>query len=641
MHLRAIALTLTATILLVTGAACGGAAEPAGRENTRAAPAETSPAPAETPAPAPAETPPPPPPPSTPLAASTPVPALPSTPTPESTPAPLPTPTPAPLVFGKGATSLHEALGGGGGPSVILAVLMSGGEAVINAGAEIVSPDGSRKCCWTPLHVAVTTSDPHVVSMLVDRGADIDARTGDGQTPCQLAANRLAGLPAHFRICPTAGSDSTPAQTALAPTEAGPGREFSVDGAILKGGTALHEVAATAGPADVKDLLDRGADIHAKVDVYFTGSGSSHTGATALHIAAGFNPDPAVTKLLVDRGVDVDAKTGGGSTPLHFAAQNNEPAVVDLLLQRDTDLGVKDDNGNTPCQLFQQNEHFTGHSSLEVLCGLIAGPATPTPTPTPAAPGRPSGAAASDTWRFTGIGDTPLHQAALSGGPGSVRELLDQGADIHARAEMQFGETALTVGDWTPLHVAAWLNPDPAVAALLLDRGAQIDARTTRDYTPLHGAARYNQFPVVILLVERGADVNATTGSGASPLQYAAANEDPDVAALLLGLGVDVNHRSNSNSTPLHTAAANGSPEVVILLLERGAESDINAENERGTTPLHYATQLNSNPEVASILVSGGADLQAQDNQGRTPCLLAQQNTAFTGHPILDFLCAS
>ena len=227
MHLRAIALTLTATILLVTGAACGGAAEPVGRENTRAAPPETSQgetsqgetAPAETPAP-----------PSTPLAASTPVPALPSTPTPE------PTPTPAPPVFGKGATSLHEALGGGGGPSVILAVLMSGGEAFINAGAEIVSPDGSSKCCWTPLHVAVTTSDPHVVSMLVDRGADIEARTGDGQTPCQLAANRLAGLPAHFRICPTAGSGSTPAQTALAPTEAGPGREFSVDGAILKGG---------------------------------------------------------------------------------------------------------------------------------------------------------------------------------------------------------------------------------------------------------------------------------------------------------------------------------------------------------------------------------------------------------------------
>ena len=343
-----------------------------------------------------------------------------------------------------------------------MAILLSGGEADLNAGAEIVSPDGSSKCCWTPLHVAVTISDPDVVSMLVDRGADIEARTGDGRTPCQLAAGRLAGLPAHFRICPAAGPGSTSAQTATPSTETGPGREFSVDGAILQGGTALHEVAATAGPADVKDLLDRGADIHAKVDVYFTGSGSTNPGATVLHIAAGFNPDPAVTKLLLDRGADVDAKTGGGSTPLHLAAQNNEPAVADLLLDRGAYVGATDDNGNTPCQLFQQNEHFTGHSSLEVLCKLIgAAPAptatpfgtTPTlsafnPTPTPGASGRPACTpTASDSWRFTGIGNTFLHQAALSGGPAEVGELLDQGADIHARAEMQFGETTLTVGD--------------------------------------------------------------------------------------------------------------------------------------------------------------------------------------------------
>ena len=324
------------------------------------------------------------------------------TPTPESTPTPTPepVPTPAPLVFGKGATSLHEALLGGGGLPVILAVLLSGGEADLNAGAEIVSPDGSSKCCWTPLHVAVTTSDPDVVSMLVDRGADIEARTGDGQTPCQLAANRLAGLPAHFQICPAAGSGSTPPQTATSPTEAGPSREFSVDGATLKGGTALHEAAATAGPADVKDLLDRGADIHAKVDVYFAGPGtgvepgSGHTGATVLHIAAGFNPDPEVTKLLLDRGIDVDAKTATRLTPLHLAAQNNVPAVADALLKRGAFAGARDHNGNTPCQLFRQNQHFTGGSRLESLCKLLGAAPAPTAgpraaTPNPAASGRP------------------------------------------------------------------------------------------------------------------------------------------------------------------------------------------------------------------------------------------------------------
>ena len=355
-----------------------------------------------------------------------------------------------------------------------------------------------------------------------------------------------------------------------------------------------------------------------------------------------------MTKLLLDRGVDVDAKTGGGSTPLHWAAQNNVPAVVDLLLKRDTDLGVKDDNGNTPCQLFQQNEHFTGPTRLEILCGLIAGPATPTPsasspttTSTPAAPGRPSGAVAPDPWQFTESGDTPLHHAALDGSPAEVRRLLDQGADIHARADMTLRDTSLIVGRWTPLHLAAWWNPDPDVTALLLDRGALIESKTQRGYTPLHGAARYNQFAVVVLLVERGAGIKNPNDSGASPLQYATANEDPHVPRLLLDMGADVNHRSNSNTTALHGGAANSNPAVATLLLDRGAETDINAVNRPGRTPLHYATQLNSNPEVASILVSGGADLQAQDNQGMTPCQLAQKNGAFTGHPVLDFLCAS
>ena len=104
--------------------------------------------------------------------------------------------------------------------------------------------------------------------------------------------------------------------------------------------------------------------------------------------------------------------------------------------------------------------------------------------------------------------------------------------------------------------MAAWWNPDPAVAALLLDRGAQIDARTTRDYTPLHGAARYNRLAVVSLLVDHGADIKAGTHVGSRPLHYGVGIGDPAVASLLMGLGADVNARSTTGTTPLHRAAA-------------------------------------------------------------------------------------
>ena len=672
MPIRAVSLAITASILLAlvllaTAAACGGVAEPAGRddvrENTPFAPAEISSSevsPLDTTevvedTPAPADTPPP-------LAASSPVPALASTPasapdapTPESTAGPAPTaeptpaPTPTPLVLGEGATSLHEALVGGE-PSVIMTVLLTGAAADINAGAEIVSPAGSAACCWTPLHVAAANPNPQVIAMLLDRGADTAARTGDGRTPCDLAAGRLAGTPVHEQLCQETATAATPTPEAgPGPTQAGPGREFFVDGVILQRGTPLHEAAATAGPADVRDLLDRGADIHARVDVHFTASGTTHPGATALHIAAYLNPDPAVSALLLDRGIDVDARTGERFTPLHLAAQNNVPEVADLLLQRGAYAGAADGSGNTPCQMFQQNEHFTGGSRLEVLCNLLGvahGPtaapsaSNPTITPTPAASGRPGGAAAaSDPWRFTGGEETPLHHAALEGGPAEVWELLDRGADIHAAAEMTFRYTPRIVAGWTPLHLAAWWNPDPAVAALLLERGAQIESRTGRGDTPLQGAARYNQFAVVALLVEHGADINAASDSGATPLLFGAMNQDPNVAALLLSMGADVNHRAGTNLTPLHGAAINSNPAVVTLLLDRGAASDIEAANQSGRRPLHYAAQFNPNPEVAGILVGHGADLRALDNEGNTPCQRAQQNAAFTGHPVLDLLC--
>ena len=80
-------------------------------------------------------------------------------------------------------------------------------------------------------------------------------------------------------------------------------------------------------------------------------------------------------------------------------------------------------------------------------------------------------------------------------------------------------------------------------------------------------------------------------------------------------------------------------PEFTAKPLDRGAASDIEAANQSGRRPLHYAAQFNPNPEVAGILVGHGADLRALDNEGNTPCQRAQQNAAFTGHPVLDLLC--
>ena len=124
----------------------------------------------------------------------------------------------------------------------------------------------------------------------------------------------------------------------------------------------------------------------------------------------------------------------------------------------------------------------------------------------------------------------------------------------------------------TLLHWAAAYTEKSSVIELLLDRGADINARDINSFTPLHRAARDNKGPAVIeLLLDRGADISAR-GGGGTPLHVAAAfNEEPAVIKLLIDRGADINARGVDGVTPLHLATGNNKEAAVIeLLLDRG-----------------------------------------------------------------------
>lgn len=153
----------------------------------------------------------------------------------------------------------------------------------------------------------------------------------------------------------------------------------------------------------------------------------------------------------------------------------------------------------------------------------------------------------------------------------------------------------------------------------LLDKGADVNARDERGYTPLHelipwGKTENNRTEIASLLIEAGADVNARTEEGNTPLHLAAGRDSTEVAFLLIEAGADVNAReSRYGKTPLHNAIFF---ETITLLIEAGA--DVNAWSENGWTPLHWAA-TKGQTEIASRLIKAGADVNARDKEGNTP----------------------
>jgi ankyrin repeat protein len=141
------------------------------------------------------------------------------------------------------------------------------------------------------------------------------------------------------------------------------------------------------------------------------------------------------------------------------------------------------------------------------------------------------------------------------------------------------------------------------VVKLLLEVGADVDARTMTGNTPLFGAAAAG-LDNTLLLLDHGADPNIPSQNGTTPLMVARTTE---VVWLLVAKGARINARSKRGETALAAAAGRGDDESVKLLLSKGA--DVNAADYRGYTPLMHAAQYDRDaPDVIRLLLAYGAD---------------------------------
>ncbi len=359
----------------------------------------------------------------------------------------------------------------------------------------------------------------------------------------------------------------------------------------------IHKAAYSGEPEEVRELLVPGAPIYAMATVERERAPGDGWWVVvgefrAPCLAPAFNPNPEVTVIFLEYGEEciplqlavqynpnalevvtrlldwgLHPDSGGGDyTALHIAASFHDPEVVAVLLEHGADTEQYGDDSD-----FREPLHMAAwqNPNPEVTRLLLE-----------------HGADLEATDRHD---NTPLHFAVRGSHLETVRLLLDYGADVNAIGGRR---------EATPLHHA----DSPEIAGLLLDEGADIESRMRPPLdrglgnTPLHSAVDNDNFAVAELLLERGAYVDAQSHSG-TPLVVAAGNGSYSLAMIemLLDWGADINAiEERYGYTALHEAAQDlddlpDEPEAVRraqqflrLLLDRGA--DINAKKRDGDT---------------------------------------------------------
>ncbi|KAJ6438339.1 hypothetical protein O9K51_08931 [Purpureocillium lavendulum] len=143
-----------------------------------------------------------------------------------------------------------------------------------------------------------------------------------------------------------------------------------------------------------------------------------------------------------------------------------------------------------------------------------------------------------------------------------------------------------------------------------------------RGRTPLHNAAQKGLRPIVLKLLEKGADVNARTGKRWTALILAAEAGKSDIVKILLDKGANVNAQtqfedtSTKGYTALHVAAELRAPDTILTLLLHGAKTK--TATPAGETPLHVAVRARSAP-AAALLLFHGASATVENKLGATP----------------------
>jgi ankyrin repeat protein len=220
-------------------------------------------------------------------------------------------------------------------PEVVLKALKSKHADVNDSERHWDSWNDSFSTSYRPIHVA---RDPRVIRALVEKGAHVNDRAGDGRTPLLYSIDELMNYHINER--------NKSLETVRALVAAG----AELNAQDVAGKTALHRTVARESWDLTKFLLNSGAEVNL----------GDKDGLTALHYAVKSHMKANV-EMLVMHGADVNAKNKNGNTPLHFSLHNS--SVAELLMKSGADASAENNDGKTPIDIARDY----GGVALEVV----------------------------------------------------------------------------------------------------------------------------------------------------------------------------------------------------------------------------------------------------------------------------------